>query len=157
MCLVYLMKNSKSYHNKFIFLKGKLWRHVQMGGKTACQLMTLFLVTQLLACTQENDPAATKAYPLTTLFEASKSQEDRRIEVAGYFDYWESDIPVLYATRAAFERQDGLYKSPIIFRQGIDKRPPQDMIGKVCLFMASIWYRGTVPTLDQAEFIECQG
>lgn len=91
------------------------------------------------------------------LFDVTKALDGKRVEVAGYFGHWDRDIPVLYATRAAFEVQDGLYKSHIIFKHGIEQPKTEEMEGQLCFFEASIWYRGTIPTLDQAELIKCKG
>jgi hypothetical protein len=76
------------------------------------------------------------------------------VEVIGYFCFWDNDIPVLYATSSDYESKDGLYKSHIIFKDE-SKVPRKEMSGEICTFSATVWYRGAIPTLDQAALVEC--
>ena len=124
-------------------------------GKAIRKLLLLLISIQFFGCHSQNDAAAVRSYPLLALFDAAKTLEGERVEVVGYFGFWEKDIPVLYASHTDFEVKDGIYKSHIIFSNRVDMPKMEEMKGKVCFFKASIWYRGTVPTLDQADLIKC--
>lgn len=119
-------------------------------------LYCLLLVFSLLSCDGNKDLASEDPYPLLSLFEAGKHLNGATIKVVGYFGYWDGDIPVLYATNEALQQADGLYKSHIIYAYGDTvKKASNSNVGSVCTFKASVWYRGQVPTLDQASLIKC--
>ncbi len=90
------------------------------------------------------------------LFDAAKSLDGENIEVVGYFGFWDGDIPVLYASLSDFKVRDGLYKSHIIFKNQNEEPRVKEINGKLCRFKVAVWYRGTMPTLDQAELIGCK-
>jgi len=117
----------------------------------------LLLLLSVAACTSENDIAAAKAYPLMSLFEASKSLDGDRVEVVGYFSQLDGDIPVLYVDIYSIKEKDALYRSHILFKEEIDNANLQSIEEQICFIKATIWYRGTVPTLDQAEIVRCRG
>lgn len=119
-------------------------------------LCCLLLVLVLSSCGVSKDLTSESPYPLLSLFETNKSLDGATIKVAGYFGYWDSDIPVLYATREALQTTDGLYKSHIIYAYDAADKAMNSHLGKVCIFKAKIWYRGQVPTLDKASLIECR-
>ena len=79
------------------------------------------------------------------------------VKVIGYFGYWDGDIPVLFATYGDIQKSDGLYKSHIIYQydSNVKKAATAD-VGKICIFKATVWYRGEIPTLDNASLVECK-
>lgn len=93
-------------------------------------------------------------YPLLSLYEASKSLDGKEIDVVGYLGVLDGDIPVLYATQENYMNKELLYKSHILFSE--KEVPISNHLGKLCTIKTKVWYRGTVPTLDQSKILGCK-
>jgi len=116
----------------------------------------LCVLLVLTSCTNK-DLSDGDPYPLLALFTPEKNLDDVTVKVIGYFGYWDGDIPVLFATYGDIQKSDGLYKSHIIYQydSNVKKAATAD-VGKICIFKATVWYRGKIPTLDNASLVECK-
>lgn len=123
-------------------------------------ILIFFVITSLcnFSCSVRDVEDRVDVYPLLSLFEAAKTLDGKKIEVMGYFGYWDDDIPVLFATRQDFMVRDGLYKSHIIYGAGRDsvRHAEKSDVGRLCRFRARVWYKYSAPTLEDAMLVNCR-
>lgn len=116
-----------------------------MNGYAVQKLLLMFLL--VLFCSCKGPAKSTDAVPLLYLFDSSKVYEYERILVAGYPGYVMEDIAVLYVTLGDYKNSDPIYRANLFFASDDYNNEFSQDIGSMCVFLATVEYRNSVPIL----------